>query len=141
MPPYSDLYVLSPARSAAMAERFLDTFAPRREQSAAEYEFPEYSDKPLVIVKSAREAIRYCEDHLGEAHRISFRNLGEGPAHAMLFFTPDGGLILGLSVVEYEDEWFGRLTEVAGSTVGYIAFETPPPATAAEFRELVASLA
>jgi hypothetical protein len=141
VPPYSDVYVLSPSRSASVAERFLDTFALRREQSAEAYEFPEYSERPLVIVTSAREAIQYCEDHPCEGHRLSFRNLGKGPAHAMLFFTSDNGLILGLSVAEFEDDWFDRLKKFTGSSVGFIAFEAPPPATAAEFRELAASVA
>ena len=58
----------------------------------------------------------------------------------MLFFTSDGALILGLSVVEREDEWFSRLKEFAGSEVGCITFETAPPATAGEFRQLAASV-
>jgi hypothetical protein len=124
-----------------VAERFLDTFAPQREQSAEDYVFPQYAQQPLVILKSAREAIHYCEAHSAEAQSIYFRNLGAGPAHAMVFFTSDGGLILGLSVVEREDEWFDRLKEYAGSDLGYIAFETPPPATTAEFRQLAASVA
>ncbi|CAN5337248.1 hypothetical protein BH11PLA2_BH11PLA2_42110 [soil metagenome] len=105
-----------------------------------EYEFPEYSDSPLVIVKSATEAIQYCEDHSSEAHRFYFRNLGTGPAHAMLFFTSDCGLILGLSVVEHEDEWYDRLVKFADTRIGYITFESPPAETASEFRELAASV-
>lgn len=123
-----------------MAERFLDTFVPQREQAAVEYEFPQYADKPQVVVKSAREAIEVCDAHSDAAHRFCFRNLGEGPAHAMLFFTEDGGLILGLSVVERVDEWFDRLKRHAGSEVGYVTFEAAPPATAAEFAKLAASV-
>ncbi len=141
MPPYADVYVLSPGRSAAVAERFLDMFVPQREQSAAEYEFPQYADKPVVTVKSASEAIQHCEDHVSEAHSFYFRNLGPGPAHAMVFFTSDCALILGLSVIDHEEEWFVRLKEYAGSEVGYISFETAPAATAGAFRELAASVA
>jgi hypothetical protein len=140
MPPYSDVYVLAQERSVTAAERFLDAFAPDREQSAEDYVFPQYGEQPLVVVKSAAEAIRYCEAHPAEAQSLNFRNLGAGPAHAMLFFTRDGGLILGLSVVEREDNWFTRLKQHVGSEVGYITFESPPAATVAEFRELAASV-
>jgi hypothetical protein len=116
-------------------------FAPQREQTAVEYEFPEYAEKPLVIKRSAHEAIQYCEDHPSEAHRLYFRNLGSGPSHAMLFFTSDGALILGLSVSEHEEEWFARLKEFAASEIGYITFESAPAATAGAFRELAASIA
>jgi hypothetical protein len=133
------VYVLSPVRSAKAAERFLETFAPQREQSADDYEFPEYAEQPQLVVKSAREAIQHCEWHPSEAHSIYFRNLGDGPAHVMLFFTSDGALIFGLSVVEREDEWFSRLKEFATSNVGYITFEAAPAATAGAFRELAAS--
>jgi hypothetical protein len=140
VPPYCDVYVLSPERSATAAERFLDTFAPKREQSAEEYVFPQFAEQPLRALKSAREAIQYCEIHSGEAQSLYFRNLGAGPAHAMLFFTSDGGLILGVSVVDQENEWITRLKEYVGTEFGYIAFESPPAATAAEFRELAASV-
>jgi hypothetical protein len=135
------VYVLSSDRSAKSAERFLDTFAPHREQSADDFVFPQYAKQPNLVVKSAREAILYCEAHPSEEQSLYFRNLGDGPAHAMLFFTPDDALILGLSVVEREDEWFVRLKEYAGSRVGYITFETAPVRTASEFRELAASVA
>jgi len=122
------------------AERFLDAFVPQREQSAEDYAFPQYSEQPILVVKSVQEAVQYCEAHSAEALSLYFRNLGAGPAHAMLFFTSDGGLILGLSVVEREDEWFARLKEYAGSEFGYIAFESPPAPTATEFKELAATI-
>jgi len=134
------VYVLSPERSATAAERFLDTFAPQREQSAEDYVFAQFTGQPLLIVKLAREAIQYCESHSAETQSLYFRNLGAGPEHAMLFFTSDGGLVFGLSVVERPDEWFARLKDYVGSDCGYIAFESPPPVTVAEFRALAASV-
>jgi len=138
MPPYFDLYVLARERSAAVANHFLDAFVPDRDQSAADYGFPKYASQLEVVLKSAAEAIQYCESHPVETQSIYFRNLGTDPAHAMLFFTSDGGLILGLSVLGRQDEWFGRLKEYARSEVGYITFESPPAATVAEFRQLAA---
>ena len=141
MPPYFDVYVLSPDRSAKDAERFLDAFVPQREPSTSEYEFPQYAEQPQLVIRSAREAIHHCEAYPDKAHSLYFRNLGAGPAHAMLFFTSDGALIFGLSVVERADEWFARLKELTGSKIGYVTFEEPPVATASEFRALAMSVA
>ena len=134
---YYDVYVLAPHRSADTVARFLDAFAPRREQSAAEYCFPQYSDRPQIILTDAQGAIGYYLDHPSEAQSMYFRNAGDGAAHVMLFFTEDRELILGLSVGEAEaDDALRRLGEHAGSQVGYVTFEEPPPATACEFRRL-----
>jgi hypothetical protein len=58
----------------------------------------------------------------------------------MLFFTGDGRLILGLSVVDEEDEWFARLKKSAASEIGYITFESPPTTTVADFTQLAAGI-
>jgi len=134
---YYDVYVLALERSAATALRFLEEFAPRREQSAVDYHFPQHSDRPGTVLTAARDAIRYCLDHPSESQSFYFCNLGDGPAHVMLFFTEDRRLILGLSVDAGEaEDSFKRLREYAGSQIGYVTFEEPPPATASEFRQL-----
>ena len=49
-------------------------------------------------------------------------------------WRPDGGLILGLSVYEGEEqEYFEKLREHAGTQVGYIDHEAPPVDTVSEF--------
>jgi hypothetical protein len=139
MPGYYDVYVISRERTAEVALRFLDTFVPEREQSAVDYEFPQYSEQPNTVFQSASEAIHHCEAHPDAAQSFYFRNRGEGPAHAMLFFTPDHGLILGLAVDEQEDDWLLRLKAHAGSSLGYISFEQPPAETVAEFEQIAAA--
>jgi hypothetical protein len=133
VPPYHDIYVLARERSAAEAEQFLEAFAPNRVQSAAEYTFPERAGKPGPVFTAALEAIRYAALCPGAEQRFYFRNLDEGPDHIMLFFTSDGGLILGLSVAWNEERAFAQLKRHAGSEIGYITFECPPKDTAAEF--------
>jgi hypothetical protein len=138
MPGYFDIYVLAPDRSATTASRFLLEFAPRRQQSAAEYEFPQFSDRPTTVLLTAQEAIRYCIEHPSEPQSLYFRNLADRPAHVMLFFTADQGLIFGLSVEQAEaEDRFRRLCDWAGTQIGYVTFEEPPPATANEFRQMV----
>lgn len=136
---YHDVYVLARERSEAVANRFLGAFAPQSVVAADEYEFPEYSETPVVVFSTAAEAIRYCEAHPDAAHGFYFRNPNGSPAHAMLFFTSDGGLILGVSVVEGEQRALAELREHAGSEVGYITFESPPAETVAEFYQVAAS--
>ena len=136
---YYDIYVLARERSAGIASRFLEEFAPRREQSAVEYEFPQYSDQPNLILTMAEDAIRHCVEHPSASQSFYFRNLGDGPAHVMLFFTEDGGLILGLSVEQDPDGALFRLRIHARSEHGFVTFEEPPPATADEFRRLASA--
>lgn len=137
MPPYYDVYVLSQERSAKAAYGFLAVFAPHGVESAENYCFPEYADEYDIVFSTATEAIQYCGAHPTAAHRFYFRNPSGSPAHAMLFFTSDSGLILGLSVVEGEEDlMFNRLKQHAGSTIGYITFESPPTETVAEFRQI-----
>ena len=132
---YHDVYVLARERSARVANQFLAAFAPNCLESADEFGFPEFAEVPTVVFTTSAEAIRYCEAHPGAAHRFYFRNPKGSPAHAMLFFTSDGGLILGLSVVKGEKQAYSRLVGHAGSDIGYITFESPPHDTAAEFRQ------
>lgn len=136
MPSYYDVYVLARDRSEPVATRFLDAFVPDRDPVASEYEFPQYSPEPVVTFATAVEAIRYCVARPAEPQSFYFGNRGSEPAWAMLFFTCDGGLILGLSVAEGEQEALAALKEHAGSGVGYIDFESPPPDTVTEFERL-----
>ena len=73
-------------------------------------------------------------------------NLGSGPAHAMLFFTADAGLILGLSVDAGCDMSVGDRAAKSGllgsanlpvREVGYITFETPPVDSVEKFKQVV----
>jgi hypothetical protein len=142
---FNDIYVLGPERSAVAAGRFLDTFVPDREPSAVEYLFPERADVPDVTLRDPIEAIRHAARRPGEEQRFYFRNAGTGePAHAMVFFTSDGGMVLGVSVPEQHEDphreeaeiagWLARLQQATGAAVGYALYESPPPGnTVAEF--------
>lgn len=135
---FYDVYVLSPHRSAKTAKSFLDTFLPIREPSAEEYHFPELSGQEPLTFVSASDAIHHCATHSGAVQAFYFRNLELNPTHAMLFFTADAGLILGLSVTEGQEAGtLDQLKKFAGATTGIIEFESPPPETVEEFERLV----
>ncbi|MDY3557416.1 hypothetical protein R5W24_006607 [Gemmata sp. JC717] len=134
MPGYYDVYALAPARTAEAVERFLARFAPAREPAADEYEVPRYADVPATVFRTPGELVAHGVAHPAEPHGLYWRCLGgSDPAHAMAFFTADGGLILGLSVVSDAEWWRAELLAAAGSTVGWVGFEEPPPDTAREF--------
>ncbi len=133
---YADIYVLTESRTAEVVQSFLDTFLPKREEQADEYELPLNADNPVAILQSAQEVIDHCVAHPFEKHAIYWRNTVEAePIIAMIFFTDDGKLILGLSVDDesLEREFFQRLKRFAQSETGYITYENPPPLNSEEF--------
>jgi hypothetical protein len=146
---FNDIYVLSPERSFQAARKFLDTLMPQREQSADEYLFPEYSENPIASFHDADLAIEYGMSHPNEACRFYFRNEKSGePAHAMVFLTSDGGMVLGVSIGALQGdrrpesgevlEWLERLRISTGAAFGYGLHESPPPCETV--REFLAGL-
>ncbi len=142
MPGYYDVYALATTRTTDVAERFLAHFAPEREESADDYTIPQFGDSPSHVFDRANEVIAYCVSHVTEPQSIYWRCLRDSdPAHAMVFFTTDGALLLGLAVVTDEDQWLKDLQAFAGSNVGCVLFEEAPPDSAEEFRRLVSRAA
>ena len=138
MPPYADIYVLTQSRTEEAIAAFLDRFAPVRKETADEYCIPRHADAPHTIYRTAADVVAYCCGQVSESQCVYWRRVGDGdPAYAMVFFTSDGFLILGLSTDESMAEWyFAELRTHAGSDIGYITGESPPPETATEFRRL-----
>ncbi len=131
---FYDVYALAPARTADAVERFLARFVPAREPSAADYLVPHLADTPAVTFGTAVQVVRCCVARPGEPYTLYWRSLASGdPAHAMAFFTADGGLILGLSVAADAGRWLGELVAETGGSAGWVGFEEPPPDTGAEF--------
>ena len=135
MPPYADIYVLTKSRTETVVAAFLERFAPAREEMTDEYLIPQFAEAPRTVFTTSAEVIRYCCSHTSEPQSVYWRLLGdEDPAYAMVFFTSDAQLILGLSVnEEAADRFLAELRSHAGSDIGYITFENPPPGTATEF--------
>lgn len=141
MPPYEDVYVLAPERSAALIARFLERFAPCAEEVVDDgYGVPRFSDTPARHFRRAQELVEHLASHPSEPYGVYWRNLGAGPAFAMAFFTADGAIILGLSCLEGEAKaWLTELQSFAGSKSGCILFEQPPPDSASAFIRMTIS--
>jgi len=143
---YADCYILCENRTSAFIHFFLDTFLPNRQESADEYEVPQYSDKPKVIFKTSLELIDYLSLNKDEVHTIYWSNTDKTNIKgAMCFFTNNGHLILGIYCetmfpdTTIEDKVFGDLKEFCGNSKGYITYEEPATHDTNEFLERVKS--
>ncbi|MCA9982691.1 MAG: hypothetical protein KDE59_00290 [Anaerolineales bacterium] len=134
---WTDIYVLTEKRSSALIERFLQTFLPERAESADDYAVRCSSEGDTLCISQVSTAIQYCCQHSMAELAIYWRNTGPGtPRAAMVFFTTDEHLILGLSVANESaaPEYLKRLRLLADSEYGYMAYEEPPIMTAVDFR-------
>ena len=134
-----DLYALAGERSREVVGRFRDQWLTGFEESAAEYEFPRFADRPDAVYDSPWDLIDRLLADPTQPHSLYWRNPRSGPVlHAMLFFTTDGSLIAGLTVAtEDQDRAGAMLRQLAGSVearYGYALAEAPPPDSASEFR-------
>lgn len=141
MPEFADIYVLSMARDTGMVSAFLEKFAASREETAQEYEIPQYSKNPSHIFRHADSLIDHCCTHPSESYGIYWRVSFSPAAHAMLFFLSDGCMIYGLSVeAEKEDDiqtLRHGLMEHTQSSASLIAWEQAPPDSAQEFMRAI----
>ncbi len=133
MPSYSDIYVISEKRGRKDIEEFLNEFLPCRDETADEYEFPQYSDDPDIIYSKADDALAKCVTEQQLDYRIYWRALENAkPEHAMVFFLEDGNVIYGLSTddayPEYAAELLLKMKSFLDSSLGYIGHEASPDA-------------
>ncbi len=133
MPSYSDIYVISERRDLKTIDGFLNQFLPDRDETADEYEFPQYSDNPEIIFGSVEEALRKSINDCKLDYRIYWRALNAAkPEHAMVFFLSDGYVIYGLSTddayPEYALDLLSKMKSFLGSGLGYVGHEASPDA-------------
>jgi hypothetical protein len=135
MPQFVDCYSLLRTRSKVKCDSFLDSFALQRIESADEYlingnTFNDISD-----------AMKYLEENPHEDYGLYWRNANEHSIfkHVMIFYTNDGNVILGLSVVGNSDfslsvkEGYQRLIQFTSSKINCVTVEEPPPSSTEEF--------
>ena len=128
--PLYDCYVLAAHRSAEIAVRFLDEFMPERRPSFDADDPPEVLGLPRGCTVS--EVLQFLEANPTCAYSMYWSNERTGPPYnAVVSFTEDGCLILGLSSA-YDDEeilahqTLSELKEFTASCWGYAGVEEPP---------------
>ena len=145
MPSYSDIYVISEKRNRRIIDSFLNEFLSLREESADEYEFPQYAESPDIIYHKADKVLEKCVSEKGIAYGLYWRALNSRkPEHAMVFFLSDGHVIYGLSTDDAYPEYAAGLLEkmksLLGSELGYIGHEALPDASNLEEFKLEISI-
>ena len=145
MPEFTDIYVLSKSRDIAEVAAFLDTFATVREETADEYEIPQYSQNPTHVFRSAEHLIDHCCRYTDEPHAIYWHTSSGEATYAMVFFLSDGHVIYGLSIDSENQAKINHLrqsmVEHTGSPGALITWERPPPNSALEFKRKLSNSA
>ncbi len=130
-----EIYVLCKERSKKLVFEFLDRFFPEREASSEDYPYPEYSDDPECVYDDCDELFEVLENNTEESYSVYWDSTNDGEVkNAMVFFTEDGGMIVGIAV-ECDDcgVWLKKLSEVVEGEYGYVSFDSPPPETRKDF--------
>jgi hypothetical protein len=141
---FADCYVLTNERTKQFIYSYLDNFIPNRQETADEYQFPEYTDNPTTIFKTADELIDHLEKSQNDIHTIYWSNKDKSEIRgAMCFFTNDGRLIAGLYCetkcpdTTIEERHFKALQKFCKSNIGYITYEDPAPHDTMKFLEQI----
>jgi len=141
MPYYADCYVLVRSRSPAAVRRLLTRFLPGgAQESAEEYGVPQYSDEPRQVFANADSLMDYMEAHPNEPHSIYWQSGSDSEyTQVNVHYTTDGAMVLGVAcpAETNEGQVLALLKKEFDSPYGYVAYETPPPDSAAEFVEVV----
>lgn len=128
--PLYDCYVLAPRRSSEIAAQFLNHFMPERRP---QFEATD-PHQVLGVAQDAtdEETLRFLESDPTRAYSMYWTNRRAGsPYNAIVSFTEDGCLILGLSP-SYDDEEplairaLEQLKVFAESSLGYVGVEEAP---------------
>ena len=143
---YADCYVLSEKRTSAFILSFLDTFIPNRQESAVEYEVPQFAETPKIVFKTAFELMEYLTINKEEIHTVYFSNTDKTDVKgAMCFFTDNGQIILGIYCntmypdTTIEDKVLVDLKSFCDNSNGYITYEEPATIEISKFLERVKS--
>ena len=137
-----ELYALSSDRSAAFTLRFLDTFTPGGSAAAVDYPVPEHANLSTHTFTQVEELLAHLESNPSEPYGVYWRAHRDAAdvRMAMLFYTDDGFVILGLAVDEScEAAQMARLKAFADAEFTVAWDEQAPPRSAVAFRALCAA--
>lgn len=135
--PLIDCYVLAPARSAQLAELFLERFVPERSPS---FEADDPAQVLGVSPDTSPEAVMaFLVENPTIEYWMYWNNERDAlPSNALVAFNDDGSLVFGLAAA-YDDEPHVALVTLAamkrlvGSSCGYTTVEQAPASSRVEF--------
>lgn len=134
MIPY-ECYVLAPQRTAKILWDFLDTVLPKRRNYLKVFPVPETALKPQHQFDKIEELVDFLEKNPKEAYGLYWDNVEpKTPFQAIVFFTVDGGMILGVAELgDQGEETLKALAKQTGATFGTIVTNERPVENVPDF--------
>ncbi len=134
---HNEVYVLLPSRDSSMARLCLERYMPVRKPCCDEYEVPEYAEKAQHVFRQEAEILSYLEEHPNESYGLYWNNAkSDNGGHIMLFYTVDGGLILGIIDLDKDPRiTLSELKIALKCEFGYLGSEERPPNNVEDFKE------
>lgn len=138
-----EVYILCESRSAKLAERFLETFSPKRLPVAEEYPYPQYEQGAPAVFNSATELMQQLELDESESYSFYWNSIGnEICEQVMLFYLEDGSLIAGIGEPAREPlQVIQEMAKCVGGRFGFISSDSFPAESREEFIEICRSSA
>jgi hypothetical protein len=141
MPQYLDQYFSVYNRSSNLAKSFLTKYLPESEDNTKEYIIEEQNDCPRQSFENINSVLAYLELNPNCEYTFYLHSLNKESIiqHAMLFYTNDGGIIYGVSILgRYPEEReslmvYKDLKKFLDSKIGCITSEEPAPNNLTEF--------
>jgi hypothetical protein len=141
---YADIYVAVKTRSKSKALAFLDHFLPMREETANEYEYPQYSDSSSQMFDTVDQLMDFLEQSKKSKYNLYWHNIDSSKPnqHCMLFYTKDEALVFGISReadiedrtnTRNEEECLDLMLTFFQTDIGYITYEDLPADSFEEF--------
>ena len=134
-----DLYVLCAHRDLETIDLFRRKWLHGAEEVAASYLFPEFDDEAGKEI-ALPILLELLIENPHQPYRIYWGLKDERFKTGMMFFTDDGGLIVGLGLVYWEESEPARFLEKFEQEMegrcSLMFFETPPPDSISEFMQL-----
>ena len=144
---YADCYVLNDNRNEKFIFEFLNHFIPERNESASEYEYPQYEDETEFIFQNDCQIIKFLIQNPNAEYSLYWNNTrNEDLKGVMIFFTTDKKIIFGLfcntlkSSSKIEDEYYHKLKLFTKSQYGYINYEQIPEMDTNEFIKIATKI-
>jgi len=146
MPELIDQYFLVDTRDSKFVTRFLDKYVPKRVPVWDYYLIETENGEEEIDSKNMDFVLSFYENHVNGVNNFYIKNLDEKSliAYAILTYTDDARMILGVSVLGTFDDVddmrenikiFKDIKAFASSTVACMTLEEPPPSNSLEFIE------
>jgi len=146
MPELIDQYFLVEKRDSKFVIHFLDKYVPQRAPVRNYYLIETENGEEKIDSKNMDFVLSFYENHVNSINDFYIKNLDEKSliAYAILTYTDDAKMILGVSVLGTFDDVddmrenikiFNDIKAFTNSTIACMTLEEPPPNNSVEFIE------